>query len=79
MREEKKSMKSNMKIVAIQGSYRKNGITSTLLQYACNKLAAAGNEVEYINLHEKTLSIVKGAENVWKRKNVFIRQMICLR
>ena len=55
----KENMKSNMKIVAFQGSYRESGITSTLLKNACSKLTAARNEVEYINLHEKKQKALK--------------------
>ena len=61
-------MKSNMKIVAFQGSYRENGITSTLLQNACSKLTAARNEVEYINLHEKNIVYCKGCRKCLEKK-----------
>lgn len=68
MKKEGNSLKSDMKIVAFQGSYRKSGITSTLLQNACSKLIAAGNEVEYINLHEKNIEYCKGCRKCLETK-----------
>lgn len=52
--------KSGLKIVALQGSFRNNGITTSLLKYAVERLIAAGNEVEYINLLEKRIDYCKG-------------------
>lgn len=51
---------SKRKIVALQGSFRSAGVTTILLKYASEKLAAAGNEVEYMNLFEKNIGYCKG-------------------
>ena len=36
------------KILAIQGSFKNNGITSTMLKYAVDESQKAGYDVEYI-------------------------------
>ena len=43
------------KIIAIQGSYRDNGITTMMLKYAVEKAKAQDNEVTYIKLHENKI------------------------
>lgn len=48
------------KIVAIQGSYRENGVTTSMLRYAADKLSRLGHEVTYINLFEKKIDFCKG-------------------
>lgn len=48
------------KIVAIQGSYRENGITTSMLRYATDKVRGLGHEVTYINLFEKKIDFCKG-------------------
>lgn len=48
------------KIVAIQGSYRENGITTSMLQYAVAKAKNIGHDVTYINLFEKNIDFCKG-------------------
>lgn len=48
------------KIVAIQGSYRENGVTASMLRYAVKKLEDRGHEVTYINLFEKKIDFCKG-------------------
>lgn len=55
-----------MKIVAIQGSFRKNGITSTMLNYAVDKAKALGHEVKLINLHEKNIKFCKGCRKCFE-------------
>lgn len=53
-------MKSGMKAIALQGSYRKNGVTTGLLKYACERLSLAGYEVTYFDLYEKKIDYCKG-------------------
>lgn len=48
------------KIIAIQGSYRSGGKTTTMLKYAVEKTKAQNIEVTYINLHEKNIEYCKG-------------------
>ena len=38
------------KIVAIQGSYRENGITTSMLQYAVAKAKNIGHDVANVNI-----------------------------
>ncbi len=45
--------KYQYKIVAIQGSYRVDGVTTSMLRYAADKVSRLGHEVTYINLFEK--------------------------
>ena len=66
------------KILAIQGSYRNNGKTTTMLNYAVEKAKAQNNEVAYINLHEKRIEYCKGcrkcfenAECVFKNDDLY--------
>ena len=40
------------KILAIQGSFKNNGITSAMLKYAVDESQKAGYDVEYIRLHD---------------------------
>ena len=53
-------MKQPKKIVAIQGSYRKNGKTTPMLQYAVKQAEKLGHEVTYINLFEKNIEYCRG-------------------
>ena len=48
------------KAVALQGSFRNAGYTTTLLKYVSEKLASEGYEVEYINLYEKKIDYCRG-------------------
>jgi multimeric flavodoxin WrbA len=48
-----------MKILAIQGSYRKNGKTSTMLQHAVKRANELGHKVIELNLFEKKLDYCK--------------------
>ena len=48
------------KIVAIQGSFRENGVTTSMLRYAANELGRMGHEVTYLNLFEKRIEFCKG-------------------
>lgn len=52
--------KNKYKIVAIQGSYRENGLTTSMLKYAVDKVKRMGHEVTYINLFEKKIDFCKG-------------------
>lgn len=48
------------KIVALQGSFRANGLTSKMLKYAVEEARNKGHEVVEINLHEKNIGYCKG-------------------
>lgn len=48
-----------MKILAIQGSYRKNGKTSTMLRNAIKRANELGHKVTELNLFEKKLNYCK--------------------
>lgn len=48
------------KIVAIQGSYREKGVTTSMLRYAVDKACSLGHEVAYLNLFEKKIDFCKG-------------------
>lgn len=48
------------KIVAIQGSYRENGVTTSMLRYAVDKVVGLGHQVTYINLFDKKIDFCKG-------------------
>ena len=52
------------KIVAIQGSYRENGVTTSMLRYATDKLSQRGHQVTYINLFEKKIDFCTWAGDV---------------
>lgn len=52
--------RSAYKILAIQGSYRENGATTSMLKYAVDKLEKMGHEVTYINLFEKNIQFCRG-------------------
>ena len=49
------------KNLAIQGSFRNNGITSTMLNYAVEESKKAGYDVEYIRLHDHRIEYCKGS------------------
>ena len=53
-------MNHSKKIVAIQGSFRKNGKTTQMLKYAVKKAQKSGHKVTYINLFEKNIEYCKG-------------------
>lgn len=66
------------KVLAIQGSFKKNGHTTQMLQYAVEKLKKEGLEVEYINLFEKDLkpcigcnACLAAGECVQKKDDIF--------
>ena len=48
------------KIVAIQGSFRNNGMTSAMLKFAVEKAKEIGHEVLYINLFDKKIEYCRG-------------------
>lgn len=50
---------STMKILAIQGSYRNNGKTSTMLEYSIKRSKELGHKVNELNLFEKNLNYCK--------------------
>lgn len=49
-----------MKVICFQGSYKKNGTTSTLLKHAMKIAAESGHDVEYINLFDKNIKYCVG-------------------
>ena len=53
-------MCSKKKVLAIQGSFKENGVTTTMLKYAVKEAEKAGNDIEYINLHECNINYCKG-------------------
>ena len=63
------------KILAIQGSYKNNGITSAMLKYAVDESQKAGYDVEYIRLHDHRIEYCKGVENVLRLVNASLRMM----
>ncbi|MCR4717531.1 MAG: flavodoxin family protein [Lachnospiraceae bacterium] len=54
------------KILAIQGSFRNNGITSTMLDYAVEESKKAGHEVQYIKLHDMNIGYCKGCRKCFE-------------
>ena len=54
------------KILAIQGSFRNNGITSTMLNYAVEESIKAGYDVEYIRLHDHRIECCKGCRRCFE-------------
>lgn len=61
------------RILAIQGSYRNEGITSTMLHYACDEAKKAGYDVEYIRLRDKTISYCKGCRKCFETGECIIK------
>lgn len=51
---------NSKKVIAIQGSFRPNGITTAMLKYAVDRATALGHDVTYINLHERDIKFCKG-------------------
>ena len=56
----------NKKILAIQGSYKNNGVTTTMLTHAVEESKKAGYEVEYIRLHDHTISYCRGCRKCFE-------------
>ncbi len=56
----------NKKILAIQGSYKNNGVTTTMLTHAVEESKKAGYEVEYIRLHDHTIGYCKGCRKCFE-------------
>lgn len=57
---------SKRKILAIQGSFRNNGITSSMLDRACEEAEKAGHYVERIRLHDCNISFCKGCRKCFE-------------
>lgn len=49
-------------VLAIQGSYRKNGKTTTMLKMAASLCEKKGHQVTYINLFDKKIDYCKGCK-----------------
>ncbi len=60
-----KNMPKN-RVLAIQGSYRNNGITSEMLKVAVDESKKAGHEVEYIRLHDMNIGYCKGCRKCFE-------------
>jgi len=54
------------KILAIQGSFRNNGITSSMLDHACEEAEKAGHYVERIRLHDCNIAFCKGCRKCFE-------------
>ena len=50
----------NKRILAIQGSFKDKGITSSMLSYAVDEAKKAGFDVQYIRLHDCNIGYCKG-------------------
>ena len=48
------------KVLAIQGSYRKSGKTTTMLKDAAKQAEKLGHNLTYINLFEKNIEYCRG-------------------
>ena len=59
-------METKRRVLAIQGSFRENGITTTMLKYAAEEAKKAGNEIEYINLHDCNINYCKGCRKCFE-------------
>ena len=66
-------MGEGKKILAIQGSFRKNGKTTTMLRYAEKLAKEQGHEVTYINLHEKNIAYCKGCKQCTKPRECIFK------
>ena len=56
----------NKKILAIQGSFRNNGVTTSMLDQAVKESKKAGYEVEYIRLYDHTIGYCKGCRRCFE-------------
>ena len=54
------------KILAIQGSFRNNGITSAMLNHAVGESKKAGYDVEYIRLYDSRIEYCKGCRKCFE-------------
>ena len=61
------------KILAIQGSFRDNGITSAMLNYAVEESKKAGYDVEYIRLHDHRIEYCKGCRKCFETGECIIK------
>ena len=59
-------MNNAKKVLAIQGSFRSSGLTTTMLQYAVSEAKNAGCEVDYINLHECRINPCRGCRKCFE-------------
>lgn len=65
--------RSAYKILAIQGSYRENGATTSMLKYAVDTLEKMGHEVTYINLFEKNIQFCRGCRRCLKMQECVLK------
>ena len=61
------------KILAIQGSFKNNGITSAMLKYAVDESQKAGYDVEYIRLHDHRIEYCKGCRKCFETGECVIK------
>ncbi|MCR5598656.1 MAG: flavodoxin family protein [Lachnospiraceae bacterium] len=61
------------KILAIQGSYKNNGITSSMLNYAVDESKKAGHDVEYIRFHDHRIEYCKGCRKCFATGECIIK------
>ena len=59
-------METKKRVLAIQGSFRENGMTTTMLKYAVEEAKKAGHDVEYINLHNCNINMCKGCRKCFE-------------
>ena len=57
---------STKKVLAIQGSFRANGFTTTMLKQAIDEAKKAGHDIEYINLHTCNINPCKGCRKCFE-------------
>ena len=59
-------MSEKRKVLAIQGSFRENGLTTGMLKQAAKEAEKAGHNVEYINLHKCNIKPCKGCRKCFE-------------
>lgn len=63
---------SEYKILSIQGSYRNNGVTTSMLKYATEKAEKMGHKVTYVNLFEKNIEFCRGCRKCLEKKECIL-------
>ena len=72
-------MGNTCKILAIQGSNRNSGKTTTMLKYAAKKAENWGIILPILICLKRTLSIAEAVGSVWRLQSVSIIMMTCRR
>ena len=60
-------------VLAIQGSFRNNGLTSSMLKFAAEEAKKAGHDVEYINLFDLNVKFCRGCRKCFESAECVIR------